>query len=125
MGMFITELKLENYYDTDWVLTQPLIFVSNLAGKITVPEGFKTDLASVPRIPLIYALWGARSHYESCVHDYLFRSDSIPEVVFKVANKVFLEAMKSRLKPWWIRWPMYWGVCIGSALCFHVKKVFD
>lgn len=125
MGAFLTELdaSLKNGSDTVWVLNSPLVYVSDSNGKIVVPTGFETDFASVPRVPLIYSLWGARSHREAVIHDYVFRKDSIPLVGFWAANSLFLEAMEARGKPWHIRYPMYWGVCLGSYPCFHKRTV--
>lgn len=120
MRKFTTEFNptLKHGSDTVWILNSPLVF-----GEIKVPAGFETDLASVPRVPIIYALWGARAHREAVIHDFLFRKDSDPLMGFIEANKVFLEAMKSRGKPFYIRYPMYWGVCIGSYGCFHKRVV--
>ena len=127
MSEFITELSSSLYQDNDriWILDKQLIYKSDLVGKVVVPVRFITDFASVPRFPIIYSLWGARAHREAVIHDYLFRSNSRPEVSFSTANKVFLEAMKCRGKPAYIRYPMYWGVCIGSFGCFHKRKVMD
>ena len=125
MSKFLTDLDvhLKQDCETVWILNTPLIYNSDLVGQIVVPAYFETDLASVPRIPIIYAMWGARAHNEATIHDYLFRSDSRPSITFGEANNVFLEAMKVRLKPWYIRYPMYWGVVIGSAGCWHKRKV--
>ena len=127
MSKFLTELdpKLKKGSDWVWILQDFLIYESDLVGKITIKPGFETDLASVPRIPIVYALWGGRAHSEAVVHDYLFRLDAKPTVTFPEANKVFLEAMEVRGKSWYIRYPMYWGVCIGSYGCFHKRLVED
>jgi hypothetical protein len=127
MSEFKSDLctKLKETNDSVWVLTESLIYDSDLVGQIIVPEGFQTDLASVPRIPLIYSLWGSRAHREAVIHDYLYRMDSNPIVEFGMANSVFLEAMKVRGKSWYICYPMYWGVCLGAHGCFHIHKVDD
>ncbi len=127
MSRFITSLDMKLKIDTSntWVIMNPLIYGSDLIGPVTVPAGFETDLASVPRIPIIYSLWGNRAHREAVVHDYLFRIDSVPKVSFAMANKVFLEAMEVRGKSWYIRYPMYWAVCFGSKSFFHNHKVND
>jgi hypothetical protein len=46
-------------------------------------------------------------------------------VTFDEANLVFNEAMKERGKPWYIRWPMYKGVCWGGKSSYHKKKVME
>ena len=127
MSKFLTilNIRLKSNRDSVWVLNAPLVYDSDLIGHVEVPKGFNTDLASVPRVPIIFSLWGGRAHYEGVLHDALFRSDFMPGISFCTANKVFLEAMQIRGKPWLIRWPMYAGVCIGSIGCWHRRKLMD
>jgi len=127
MSKFLTELDthLKHGRDDVWILDSPLIYDSDLVGRIVVPAGFETDLSSVPRIPFIFAMWGNRSHHEGAVHDALFRVGFKPEVTWQLANMIFLEAMEARGKPWYIKYPMYWGVCLGSKVCFKKRLVFD
>jgi len=89
------------------------------------PPKFYTDLASVPRVPVFYVMWGARAHREAVLHDYLYRCDSVPVVSKSQADSCFLEAMKSTGKPFYVRWPMYWGVVLGGGHSYHRKKVRD
>lgn len=126
MAKFITELdaRLKDD-DTVWVLSVPLIYESDIVGRIRVPARFQTDFASIPRLPLIYSLFGDRAHRESVLHDYLYRIDAKPCVTLKQANDVFLEAMTLRGKPWYVRYPMFWGVCLGGAASYHKRKVSD
>ena len=124
---FITELYVElkpGRDDEIWVVTKPLIYNSELLNcQIIVPVGFETDLSSVPRIPFVFWFWGGRAHREGVLHDYLYRSNSNPNVSFSKANRVFLEAMKSRGKPWNVRYPMYYGVCLGGFFSYHKRIV--
>lgn len=123
---FITELDVRLVDgDNVWMLESPLIYYSPLVGRIMVPSGFMTDFASVPRLPIAYALFGGKAHREGVIHDYLFRKDAVPEVSFSKANKVFYEAMEARNKPFYIRWPMYLAVCMFSYPCFHKRAVGD
>jgi hypothetical protein len=124
VSKFLSELCLVDISDKKWRLHEPLAYESDLLkDTVIVPVGFETDLASVPRVPIIYNLWGDRSHYEAVIHDYLYCLDSIPLVTFDRANMVFLEAMEARGKPWYIRRPMYWGVCLGGWPCYHKRMV--
>ena len=122
---FLTYLNCKLSDDESyWILNQPLFYESeHLKTLICVPTGFKTDFASVPRIPIVYACWGDRAHHEAVIHDYLYRIDSVPVVERKDADKVFLEAMAVRQKPMRVRWPMYWGVRCGGFGAYHKKKV--
>lgn len=125
MSKFITELDARLKADTDdiWILDSPLEYISDVAGRIVVPAQFETDLASVPRIPIIYAMWGNKAHREAVLHDYLYRIDSNPCVEKSIADDVFFESMELRGKPGYIRYPMYWGVVLGGQSSFHQKKV--
>lgn len=137
MGEFLTMLDCSPCDDSDkiWVLEHPLVFRSDLIGKVTVPAGFQTDLASVPRVPLFYMLYGGRAHHEGVVHDLLYRKDAADhvefpegmkkEVTFSQANRVFLEAMKARHKSILVRYGMTAGVFIGGWFSYHKKNVMD
>ena len=118
--------ELKEGSDIIHILFYPLVYYSVILGRfITINSGFYTDLASVPRIPFIYNLWGNRAHREAILHDYLYRKDSDPIVSYSMANRIFLEAMESRgVKPW-IRNPMYWGVCLGGFTSYHRRNVGD
>lgn len=109
--------------DTIWQLDQDLIFQSDILGIIVVPAGFQTDFASVPRIPIAYALYGNRAHRESVIHDLLYRKDARPYATLSEANRVFLEAMTVRNKPAYVRYPMYAAVCAGGWTAFHKHTV--
>ena len=123
MAKFCSKLAVEAIDDKRWKLTSPLSYESEICGPVTIQEGFETDFASVPRVPLAYMAYGDRAHHESVVHDYLYRIDSDPVVSRAVADKVFLEAMECRGKPWRIRWPMYLGVRIGGWTTYHKQRV--
>lgn len=123
---FLSELDARLKDDDDiWVLDSPLIYESDIVGKIIVPSGFETDFASVPRLPIIYALFGDRAHREAVLHDYLYRIDSIPQASYSQANDVFFEAMKLRGKAFYIRYPMWWAVCAAGFTSYHKRKVGD
>lgn len=112
--------------DMVYILDAPLIYYSErLEREIIVPAEFNTDLSSVPRVPIIYWLWGARAHREGVLHDYAFRIDSNPVVSFMIANWLFLEAQQSRGKNLFVRQPMFYGVVIGGHPSYHKKYVGD
>ena len=127
MAKFLTDLIINQLTDSVFELVEPLIYQSDILGgfKVSVPRGFQSDGASVPRVPIAYMLYGDRAHHEAVIHDYLYRSDSIPEVAFKTANEAFLEAMECRGKPWYVRRPMYLGVVFFGFSCYHKRKVGD
>ena len=125
MSKFLTELETVCITDKIWKLKSPLVYDSDILGKIEVPAGFYTDLASVPRLPIAYLAFGGRAHREATIHDFLYRSDCVPVCTRKQADDVFLEAMKERGKPWHVRYPMYYAVRIGASKNWHQRKVVD
>ncbi len=94
---------------TRWRLARDLTFRSAWREPVTVPRGFVTDFASVPRMPLLFALFGDRGHAAAVVHDWLYQTH--PEGWDKWhADLVFLEALKEEgVKPWRAR-AMYLAV---------------
>lgn len=76
MGRFLTPLRVEliAHDPAKWKLTDPLIYDSKTVGKIIVPEGYITDFASVPRVPIAYLLTGGLAHAAAVVHDFLYTS---------------------------------------------------
>jgi len=73
----------------------------------TIPTGFVTDFASVPRIFWrIVPPWG-RYFPAAVVHDYLYSIQDRPR---EAADKIFLLIMKALRIPCWRRYPMYLGV---------------
>jgi len=103
--------------------------------RVVVPQYFFTDLASVPRLPLIYTLWGDRAHREAVLHDYLYRKECLINdlktgEVFKGATRkfaddFFLEAMKSQGQPIHVRYPMWLGVRAGGYWSYQRMGVYD
>ncbi len=127
MSKFLTELETNLINDdTVWVLDKPLVYQSDLLNTvITVPEGFQTDFASVPRVPIAYGMFAGRAHREAVVHDYLYRTDSDPLVSRKQADDVFYESMKMRGKSFFVRWCMWAGVRLGGWTAHYKLKVTD
>ncbi len=113
--MFLTKLEVEKVEEAEdlgrakWRLLAPLVFESELMGKlIEVEAGFETDFASVPRWVLpAFALTGDTAHASAVLHDYavgVYTKDD--------AAQLFLEAMKAEKVPTWRRWLMYLAVQI-------------
>jgi hypothetical protein len=125
MSEFLTNLDIQLIdEETTWQLGSPLVYLCDLLpSRVTVPAGFKTDLASVPRLPIIYGLWGDRAHREAVLHDYLYRDGASPPVTFEMANQIFFEAMTSRGVSAWIRYPMYWAVSMFGRQFFRKEKL--
>lgn len=80
-----------------------------LAG-VTIPEGFITDIDSVPRIPFIYTLFKNRAIRASVMHDYLY----FKKIPRNTADSLYLKAMTiTNTKPIY-KYPIYLAVrCFG------------
>lgn len=106
---FLTLLCTEDEDDAHAKLTAPLIYASaRLDRVITVPAGFETDFASVPRLPLVYLLAGNTARKSAVLHDYLYRHHEMCSRAD--ADAVFDEAMGVTGQPWWRRKLMWAGV---------------
>lgn len=120
MSQFLDPLNVTEISDSVFAICDhPFRYQSDLAGLITVPIGFYTDFASVPRLGIVYAMLGDRAHEPAVVHDWLFYSAI---TTFDVANKVLMEAMEVIGLPWWQRYPIYWGVCVGGKFAWDTHR---
>ena len=111
MAKFQSRLKMEKDGITDngkWKLTAPLIYSSDVAKEtFVVPAGFRTDLASVPRLPIVFLLTGATSDEAAVVHDYLYGAGQVSRAM---ADAVLREASMVTKVPGWRRWMMWAAV---------------
>ena len=116
---FLTKLAMERALPRDpddgakWEILRPLVFRSVVADEtFVVPAGYRTDLSSVPRIPVVYWLFGGVADEEGVLHDFLY---STRKVSRKLADEVFAEAMAAMGVPAWRRGPMWLGVRLGGS----------
>ncbi|WP_067096768.1 transglycosylase SLT domain-containing protein [Marinomonas atlantica] len=56
-----------------WLLLEDWFYTSLSGVRYCVPKGFITNLDSVPRIPVIYALYKGRVRAGAVLHDYLYK----------------------------------------------------
>lgn len=128
MKGFLNNLDFREIGEKDgrivYKLNSPLFYVSDSI-EVVIPVGFETDLASVPRVPVVYTAWGDKAHREAVLHDYLYRIDSKPVVERDRADYCFKEAMISRGQPLRVYYPMWLGVRIGGGSSFHKICVQD
>ena len=110
---------------TIYELHEPLEYECMNGDLVIVPKDFQTDLASVPRIPVLFDVLGGRANDESVIHDYLYRTDAVPGVEKERADHIFREAMISRDQAWWIYQFMYKGVKWFGNKFYHRYKVMD
>jgi hypothetical protein len=99
---FLTAPDLKQVGPELWELQAELVYRSALLGIIRIPQGCRTDKATVPRLPFMYWAVGARGDGPAIVHDWLYRArchGNLPVSRAK-ADAVFYEALGA---------PMPWG----------------
>ena len=103
-----------------WILEQNFVEYSKIIDKeIIVPKGFRTDLASVPRLLWVFIPPMGRYSCASVVHDYLCTINYNR----KEADKVFYELMIKYKTYTWKAKIMYIGVRIGAHYSNLVLKI--
>jgi len=102
--------------DYPWELTENLEYVSERHGYFCIPAGYRTDFASVPRLPFAYWAAGGKAVLPSILHDHCYDCRTAV-MTRKQADKVFLEAMKAASDPasGFTRWVMYAAVRAGGG----------
>lgn len=89
-------------------MNEPLVYRSDVASTIIkVPVGFVTDLASVPRLPLIYILLNDIANQAGVIHHYLYSVGTLSRVL---ADRVLYEAYVLTSVPAWKASAIYAGV---------------
>lgn len=116
MTGFTSALRLEPQPQSGlYRTTRPLEYEIGLKGsglRVTVPTGFETDLASVPRFLWpIFAPHDPRYAAAAVLHDCLYRWDGFTRVV---ADAVFYEAMRALGTPRWKAKLMYIAVRLAN-----------
>ncbi|MFM0738569.1 DUF1353 domain-containing protein [Paraburkholderia xenovorans] len=96
-----------------WRLLSPLVYRSDIAGMtLTVPAGFETDFASVPRVFFAFMLVGDTAHEASALHDWLYTEHTVSR---QMADAVLREAARASGVPAWRAWLLWAGVRIGGG----------
>lgn len=123
MSRFITRLVLQAADDIGsglWIVAAPFAYESDVAKDIiVVPIGFHTDLASVPRLPLVYWLTGATANEAAVIHDYLYSTQAVSR---EIADAVLREASELIGVPAWRRQMMWAGVRLFGGSHWETKS---
>lgn len=119
---FLSELEFRDIQGSRWELLSPLTYRAADGWTLTVPAGFRTDLASIPRG--LWNLFPKTGEYNraAVVHDWLYAlggrvvvRNPAGEIVERrytkaQADALFYEGMGALGVSWWTRWPMYQAV---------------
>jgi len=123
MSAFLTKLSVELIEDNSqgmWELKNPLVYQSDLIGNtIVIPAGFKTDFATVPRLPLFYDVLGNIARAAATVHDWMYYTQTYPR---KTCDQVLSEAMQASGIHRWKGGAFYIAVRLFGASHYGTNK---
>lgn len=128
-GQFLTPLTVQQTVDMDgenveqgrgnWKLIAPLEYKSAAGDTYSVPIGFVTDFASVPRLPVIFMLYGDRANLAAALHDWLYSIDPTtgkhPVKDRETADLLLKEAALAQGCSEEVAESLYLGVRVGGA----------
>ncbi|EDQ6553546.1 DUF1353 domain-containing protein [Salmonella enterica subsp. enterica] len=121
MSKFTTPAILEMLGHYNWRVHEPFEFYlsDDNSDIISVPAGFVTDLASVPRI--FWALLPPDGKYAKAaiIHDYLYDNALRTK---KEADKIFLDGMTVLGVPKWKCTLMYWAVRLFGRGMYEKRR---
>lgn len=126
----IQRVEFDSYLDTReiadgvWELLQDFTAFMHTDDKtyeVIIGKGFVTDMASVPRIPFAYMLYGGIGNYAAVLHDALYSNSSLVTVsdfdngmLFhpnrEFCDDAFYLGLLERGISAWKAKPMYWAV---------------
>lgn len=118
---FLTALNLTVLMDNSFRLTNDF-YVALEEVEICIPEGFETDLASVPRLPIVYFAVGGRGHKAAVLHDWLYSRAVYPRLV---CDQYFYHALRESGVNYFLAKAMYAGVRMGGGSWYaaNVNKI--
>jgi Protein of unknown function (DUF1353) len=96
-----------------WRVISSFLYQSDVAkATVLVPEGFVTDLASIPRLPFFYRELESLADMPGVVHDYAYSTGCLSR---DTADLMLKEACLLIGLPAWKVWAIYSGVRVGGA----------
>jgi Protein of unknown function (DUF1353) len=105
-----------------WLLKEDARYCIDVGSKwvsVVIPAGFKSDLDSVPRVPLFYAWLKNRTVTAALLHDALYRI----QLNRQQADKAFLVAMKLEGVKYRYRHLIYWGVRLFGGHFYDLARL--
>lgn len=105
-----------NYYETEGDSLYSIavgkeysvgVEVDDVAATITVPVAFSTDLASVPKVPVVYGIFKLLDIVSPVTHDYMYSTHPYTR---KKCDKIFYKQLRFNGVSWLKAKVMYWAV---------------
>jgi len=115
MSQFTSNIQLEQLGLTEncKVLREFSFFSKRHSVKVTIREGFITDLGSIPSIAKsVVRASGNRYWRAFVIHDALYRAGYVSQ---KVADDILDEALEVLGLGWWSRSKVYYPLRIGGS----------
>lgn len=116
--MFLTKLILSDHKPNQWVVESELAYFHE-GERISVPKGFITDLASIPKIFRNVLNVNGKSRKPAVLHDYLYCSKIFER---SVADYIFYKALVSEGMNVIIARTYWAGVRAGGWLYYNQNK---
>jgi hypothetical protein len=118
-GFQSTDFKVSTSDGRNFVLLEPVVFVTQLGAHITIPAGATSDGASTPpalwpEIPPFGIYWKA-----AFFHDYLYRATQASK---SECDALLLEAMQSLGVDSILAKTIYEGVALGGQSSFDADR---
>lgn len=121
---FLTDPKVQLSGKANWILLEDFPCEIWREGQtpliVKVRKGFDTDLASVPRLPGAYMLFGGKARRAAILHDWLYsigwdRKEA--DEIFRIGTEQEASAVTA--------WFMWLGVRVGGSWVYAKKKDSD
>lgn len=121
-AQLLTTMDVRKVGRKEWQFTAPMVILVVLDGLsylIRVPDGFVTDFASVPRIPLAFWLFGGIGDYAAAAHDWLYHTAEFPRGVCDAIFREILIHVDDAGEP--RANLMHLGVRVGGAKFYNAR----
>lgn len=110
--------------DGRYIVTAPFSYTTKEKYKITVCEGFPTDLASIPRMIRLFIQVNGRHSDAAIIHDWLYYKKGHAVCAHfsrEECDDIFYDAMIYSHVPQWKAYLMWAGVRLGGWAAWSNK----
>lgn len=114
---YITPLRLTLIADSKYQLDEPFYFSID-GTELSVPDGFITDFASVPRVPVFYLMTANKGNRAAVIHDWLYATGIVSR---EYADAIYYHALLADGVNSVVARIMYTGVRLGGASRYGKK----